>query len=195
MAKKKAAPGTYNHVLQRIAAYLIDLIIIFLVMELLSMLLDIQRAELSAADQIKFDITSNVFFSLYTFLFTAFFMKGQTVGKRLMGLRVVSLSTGDGSLMTGELLFREMVGKLFVEKANIWISFLLVSTGAQEALFAWIDNGFINTTLYYIILIPWPLLVSLSMVLNRDDHRSLHDLMANTTVVPAEKRKSVFRYD
>lgn len=194
MGKKQTDPSAQRLMLQRIAAYLIDIVIVFLGMELLAMLLGINRIELSVVEQMKFNITSNVFFSLYSYLFATFLMKGQTPGKRLVGLRVVSLSTKDGSLIAAEMLFREVIGKLFIEKANLWISFILVATGAQELIFNYIDNGAINTTLYYIMMIPWPLLISISMVINRDDHRSLHDMAANTSVVSAEKAKTVFRY-
>lgn len=194
MGKKQTDPSAQRLLLQRIAAYLIDIVIVFLGMELLAMLLGINRIELSVVEQMKFNITSNVFFSLYSYLFATFLMKGQTPGKRLVGLRVVSLSTKDGSLIAAEMLFREVIGKLFIEKANLWIAFILVATGAQELIFNYIDNGAINTTLYYIMMIPWPLLISISMVINRDDHRSLHDMVANTSVVSAEKAKTVFRY-
>lgn len=194
MGKKQTDPSAQRLMLQRIAAYLIDIVMVFLGMELLAMLLGINRIELSVVEQMKFNITSNVFFSLYSYLFATFLMKGQTPGKRLVGLRVVSLSTKDGSLIAAEMLFREVIGKLFIEKANLWIAFILVATGAQELIFNYIDNGAINTTLYYIMMIPWPLLISISMVINRDDHRSLHDMVANTSVVSAEKAKTVFRY-
>lgn len=171
-----------KHLTQRIFAYLIDLMLVFFVVEILCAMLGIQRTELPIADQLKMDITSNVVFVLYSFLFTAVFTKGQTVGKILMHLRVVS--NGSESLpFKSELLFREVVGKLFVERINLWISLIMVSTGLQDKLFAAINNGFINTTLYYLMILPWPMLVSFSMVVNRADHRSLHDLLANTSVV------------
>lgn len=171
-----------KHLTQRIFAYLIDLMLVFFVVEILCAMLGIQRTELPIADQLKMDITSNVVFVLYSFLFTAVFTKGQTVGKILMHLQVVS--NGSESLpFKSELLFREVVGKLFVERINLWISLIMVSTGLQDKLFAAINNGFINTTLYYLMILPWPMLVSFSMVVNRADHRSLHDLLANTSVV------------
>lgn len=171
-----------KHLTQRIFAYLIDLMLVFFVVEILCAMLGIQRTELPIADQLKMDITSNVVFVLYSFLFTAVFTKGQTVGKILMHLQVVS--NGSESLpFKSELLFREVVGKLFVERINLWISLIMVSTGLQDKLFAAINNGFLNTTLYYLMILPWPMLVSFSMVVNRADHRSLHDLLANTSVV------------
>lgn len=134
-----------KHLTQRIFAYLIDLMLVFFVVEILCAMLGIQRTELPIADQLKMDITSNVVFVLYSFLFTAVFTKGQTVGKILMHLRVVS--NGSESLpFKSELLFREVVGKLFVERINLWISLIMVSTGLQDKLFAAINNGFINTT-------------------------------------------------
>ena len=53
-----------KHLTQRIFAYLIDLMLVFFVVEILCAMLGIQRTELPIADQLKMDITSNVVFVL-----------------------------------------------------------------------------------------------------------------------------------
>ncbi|MEG1501375.1 MAG: RDD family protein, partial [Clostridiales bacterium] len=94
-----------------------------------------------------------------------FIMNGQTLGKKMMGLKIVSLTTEDGKLLPNEMLLREVIGKIFIEKANLWITFVLVSTGLQDALYA-VVPGVVSTTLHYIFSVPWLMLISFSMVMN-----------------------------
>lgn len=190
--RKKVDFDEQNHVFLRIGAYGIDILLVFFFMELLGMLLGVNRAEQSTVDQLKFDITVNIVFSLYTFVFARFIMKGQTLGKRAVGLRVVSTNSGDNSLDVSKLLFREMIGKLFVEKINIWLVFLLVFSGVQDWLFVQIGNQTVNTTIYYMIMLPWPLFISFAMLVNSPDHRCLHDILSDTKVVYMPKK---FKFD
>ncbi|MEG1875319.1 MAG: RDD family protein [Angelakisella sp.] len=187
MAKKATDVTEQGHLSQRLIAYTFDVVVVFVAIELLCAVLGIKRSELTTTKQLQLDITSNVLFACYSFILPYFIMNGQTLGKKMMGLKIVSLTTEDGKLLPNEMLLREVIGKVFIEKANLWITFVLVSTGLQDALYA-VVPGVVSTTLHYIFSVPWLMLVSFSMVMNRRDHCAIHDLLGHTRVVSAKPK-------
>jgi len=108
----------------RFWAYLIDLVV---VMSLDSLLIkpifrafNISQYDLAVFSPIT--IGSAVVFYLYFVLMTKFL--GQTLGKMVLGLKVVSLK--EGSLSWGTVIFRELIGRFIVRTLLYGISYILV---------------------------------------------------------------------
>lgn len=99
-----------------------------------------------------------------------YFMKGQTPGKKLMKLKVVSNS--DKKLNIGNLLLRVFILN------NIWLMLInIVCVFAfNSTVFYGLGSiiGLLSNTMYMINLI---------MVMFRNDNRGLHDMLAGTKVV------------
>lgn len=106
----------------RFWAYLIDLIVIGSVDRI------IIKPVLKAFDVSQYDVTifspitigSAIVFYLYFVLMTKFL--GQTIGKMVFGLKVVSLKKE--TLSWDTIIFRELIGR-FISK-TIWITYVLV---------------------------------------------------------------------
>ena len=105
----------------RFWAYLLDLIVIgsldrMLVKPILNVI------GVSPIDSIfsPFTIGSALVFFLYFVLMTKYF--GQTLGKMVFGLKVVSLK--ETSLSWSTVIFREFIGR-FISK-TVWITYLLI---------------------------------------------------------------------
>nr|WP_245894543.1 RDD family protein [Planomicrobium soli] len=100
----------------RFWAYIIDLLVIFSVTSILIKpifaLLGLETS--SAAWYAPYAILSAIVFYAYFVLMTKYFK--QTVGKMILGIRVVSLKTDELSWST--LLFREWIGRFL--SATIW---------------------------------------------------------------------------
>lgn len=97
------------------------------------------------------------------------YKNGQTIGKKLMKIRVVS---NDGKLSVNQMIFRSFV-------AN---SLLVEIVGFIFLLFGTKDIYFYGTFLFQIIqyLITF---ISVIMIINRKDGCSVHDLLVHTKVV------------
>jgi len=92
----------------RTAAYSIDLLIIQFLTSILLNLVVYRLFGMGASDSFGVEIVDLAVFLAYFFL-TTYFMNGQTLGKMLLRLRVVSLTESQSTLST--ILIREVAGK------------------------------------------------------------------------------------
>lgn len=104
------------------------------------------------------------------FVVFQFYNKGQTIGKKLMKLRVVSVK--DSNLTLNQITFRSLIiNSIFV---NILIIGSLLFLNKDYYYYA--SNGIqLMSSLIFI--------VTLIMILFRKDGRGLHDVIANTKVI------------
>lgn len=99
-----------------------------------------------------------------------FYNKGQTIGKKLMRLRVVSVK--DSDLTLNQITYRGLIINSILSNILIIGSLL-----------------FLNRDYYYYassgiqMLSSLILIVTLIMILFRKDGRGLHDVIANTKVI------------
>lgn len=161
--------------LKRIGAYLIDIVLLFVVLAPLSLLA--QRAlDITPQSEVEVWIAAVMSFSIPAWLY---FMlsdhsaAGATVGKRLLRLRVTTETHGPVSL--ARALLRTAVKLLPWELAHIFGFALagVVGPGVQNA-------GLIAANLLVVVY-----LVVLLLYRGR---RSVHDLVVKTQVVPAAPR-------
>ena len=116
----------------------------------------------------------SVVVSVIYFVIYPLYNDGASIGKRIMGLRIVS---NDGGLVsTNSLLFRY----LFMNSIGISILSLCLIFVLKD--FSYILCGSILSFLQFVVVI-----VSIFMVLYRRDFRSLPDLIAGTKVIEVEK--------
>ena len=107
--------------------------------------------------------------SVLYFVVFQIYEKGQTLGKKMLKIRVVSL---DGDLFMNQMIFRSFI-------AN-FILFDIISFGVML---------FSPKTVYFYIIIFVEMvqilitLISIIMIMNREDGSAVHDILAHTKVV------------
>lgn len=100
----------------RFLAYLIDSVVITSIAQILNGLI-FSRLDISLPFSLgMYETLRWVIFFLYYFL-TSFLNKGQSLGKMIVGIRVVSLT--DEKLSTFQVLTREVFGRYIEEKIKI----------------------------------------------------------------------------
>ena len=110
--------GSFN---KRLIAYLIDILLISSVSSFIFTIYRLFGWYDSGVNLSLFNITSLVLYLAYFSLLTKF-TNGQTIGKMVMGLRVVSINHEE--LSWSDVLTRELIGRYIQKK--IMISYLLV---------------------------------------------------------------------
>lgn len=103
-----------------------------------------------------------------------YFMKGQTIGKKLFQIRIVSANDKPVSLVQ-YLLRATVLGNVLISIASI----LIITLMNADNFYIVYEN--VNLVGYIIMYI------TLFMVLIRKDNRGLHDFVANTKVVLTEE--------
>ena len=187
--------------LKRVIAYLIDVLIVSLITSLLTSIsflnpyydkyqetynayTEIMNEESVDNDKIielNYDLYKyriyNSSISIGTLLLyfgvVAYFNKGQTIGKKIMKLKVTS--NKDKKLNVGNYLLRIFILNNMI--FSIWV-----------AISVYI---FDSTTFYYVVYVTslvesLVLMINLLMITLRKDNRGIHDLLAGTIVVPTE---------
>lgn len=193
---------------KRIGGYLIDVILIFLVLTLISPIiptfgdttkLEEESMEISKkflnqeitqeefiekANDINYDIskasylTSIVSICLYLgyFIVMPLFTNGQTLGKKLMKLKIKKID--DTALTTNNLLIRTAI--LYGVLNSIINLILLLVTSKNVYLNV---SGYVNTVFSLVIIITF------FMMIFRKDGRGIPDLLAKTVVVTDEEKE------
>ena len=186
---------------QRFGAFVIDFMIVFFVVSLISSMFIDQKATDSLISQsnnlmndlVKEKIDTNSFISQYSvlsykiarnngglsltmivvnvlyFIVFQLYNKGQTIGKSLFKIRVVS---NDGELEMNQMLFRSLIANSILMEL---ISFAIMLFCKNDVYFY--SVGVIEIMNYLIMF------VSMIMILNHKDGRALHDKVVNTSVI------------
>lgn len=157
---------------RRLFAYLIDQIIIFITTGVIMALLGIKELSASSIPS----LFAIVFLVLaYRILVPVFVFKGdnagQTVGKRIMGIKVIQANGTQASLLT--LLIRSM--------------FMMVMEGFDYFAVISLYNaiGFLGfpQIIYLLYMNIFVGLVSIVLMIIRPSHQLLHDYVANTVTI------------
>jgi uncharacterized RDD family membrane protein YckC len=160
---------------KRIAAFFIDTILVYIVVYLFRKAF-LDTPDIEVEMQLKSSIMNGLFLSFYSILF-----KGQTIGKRIMKIKLISVHTHHLDVMT--LLNREILGKIFIERANLWILLILFYTGVLDHILANSVSNPMFLVLWYFLSLPWLMFLSFTMLVNSKEKKSLHDLLSGTTVI------------
>ena len=111
----------------------------------------------------------NGFLLVGYFVILPYYWNGQTVGKRVMGINIIS---NEGALTFNQLIIRALIidglGLLVV-----LLSLVYILTGFPYYIVSMLLNGLEN------ILI----VISIIFIIKRPDHRAVHDLLSGTKVI------------
>ena len=193
---------------KRIGAYLIDVVLIFLVMSLISPIIptfgdtaklqdetlkvseqfvnkEITDAEfIEKANDINYELSKSTYLSdiinicayLGYFIVMPVFTKGQTLGKKLMKLKIKKID--DSPLTANNLLIRTMIIYGVLNSIINLIILLVASKGMYLQIL-----GYVNTVFSLVII------VTFFMMIIRKDGRGIPDLLAKTVVVTDEGKE------
>lgn len=185
MEDKITVQNDTANVSSRIIAFLIDSIIVFLIFAVLDKAIFKFNLTDNLTNQINDSLNKGLFFAFYYVLFAAFIFKGQSIGKKIMNIKIVRENSEGIDLMT--LLNREVLCRVFVERINLWILLLLSYTGILQRLVEGINSRHISIIIWYLISLPWFMFVSFIMMVNSSEHLSLHDRISKTKVISLKK--------
>lgn len=117
-----------------------------------------------------------VFAILYYVITPLYFIKGQTLGKRICHIKIVQ--DDDKEVTTQNILLRQIVGLIIIEgslvsASAIWHQVLTIVTGID-----------VITPLKYVGLVL--VAISCLLVAFHRDHKAIHDYLGKTRVVSCE---------
>lgn len=134
-------------------------------------------AEMSISGGITAGILAILFTSIYYVVIPTKVNKGQTLGKKLLSIKVVNNDGSDVNLFT--MIKRELLGVMIVEGA-------LVCSGDY---FRQIIHMFTSDSIYGIIVKLGFIvsIASIAIMLISKEKRMIHDIIGNTKVIEIEK--------
>ncbi|MDD5888247.1 MAG: RDD family protein [bacterium] len=115
-----------------------------------------------------------IFLNILYFVVFQFYFKGQTIGKKLFGIKVVSNDTNELSM--NNYIYRSLIVNSLVVDT---VAFAFVIFASKDV---WLYAIMLLVVINYTILF-----ISLFMIIFRKDGRGLHDLVANTKVISCRK--------
>ena len=127
----------------------------------------------------KLSITSSIVsitLTIFYFVVFAYFMNGQTLGKKLMKLKIVS---NDRKKLT---MNNYLIRSLIVNSVLMNISSIIFILGLSKKTYIKVND--ISTYFFGIIYI-----INFGMILFRDDRRGLHDYLAKTKVISIKDKE------
>lgn len=110
-----------------------------------------------------------IFLNVLYFVVFQLYNKGQTIGKKLMKIRVVS---DDGELFANQMIYRSLLSNFILMDL---ICFCLMLFSPKNIFFF---GSVIVEFIQYIIVF-----ISVIMIMRKNDGRAIHDKLAHTTVV------------
>lgn len=120
----------------------------------------------------------NLFLAILYFVVYQFYQNGQTIGKKL--LRIQIISNDEDELTMNQMIFRSLIiNSILVEM--IVLGFIILAS--REVYFYGVGTF---EGIQYLVM-----LISVFMVMFREDGRGLHDLIAHTKVVKIEGVKEL----
>lgn len=111
----------------------------------------------------------SIIVSILYFVVYQIYKNGQTIGKKIMKIRVVSL---DGDLFMNQMIFRSMLANSIIFDLLI---FVFLAIGIKSTFFY---SAILIEAIQYIIFI-----ISVFMVMIRKDGCAIHDILVHTKVV------------
>ena len=114
-------------------------------------------------------LTQSVVFILY-FIVLQYYNKGQTLGKKLMNIKVIS--TKNSNLSIDQVAIHALIANSII--INLLLIAAVLFIGKDYYYYASLGLQLIN---YFVII------VALVMIIFRKDGKGLHDVLANTKVV------------
>lgn len=127
---KRLPQFVFGNFSKRALAYLIDILIISSVSSLVLKIYRIFGFYDSGTNFGLFNLTSIVFYLVYFTLLTKL-TSGQTLGKMVLGLRVISLNGSE--LSWGDVLTRELIGR-YIQKKVMVLYLIVFFTKRRETL-------------------------------------------------------------
>ena len=187
--------------IQRLGAYLIDIVIVSFVATLISMpfidsekeekqqkqvqeIMELYQKQEISIEDFSYQISDAYYhiarlsgvnslivitFNLLYFVIYQLFNKGQTIGKRLFKIRVVS---DEGELTANQMLIRSFIANSILLEI---IAFVFMLFSKKDAYF--VSVSFVNGIQYIVTFI------SIIMIMSKKDGRAIHDKLIKTTVV------------
>lgn len=127
---KKLPKFVFGSFSQRFTAYIIDILLINAISSLFLTILNFLGYYNSGTNFGLFNLTALFIYLVYFILFTKF-TNGQTIGKMILGLRVVSLYNED--LSWTDVFTRELIGR-YIQKKIIILYLLVFVTKRKETM-------------------------------------------------------------
>jgi len=183
MDRKKNDQYISAKLYKRIIAFIIDTLLIYMVVYFFRKAFLSTGPEIETGMQIRDGIMNGLLLSFYSILF-----KGQTIGKRMMKIQIVC--SNDERLDLMSLLNREIFGKVFIERMNLWILLLLSYTGYLETILDKVVDEPLYLIIWYLVSLPWIMFLSFTMLVNSKGQLSLHDQISGTRVI--EKSENAY---
>ena len=112
----------------------------------------------------------NIVITILYFVIFQYFNNGQTIGKRLLGIKIINKSKEKPTFT--QILIRSIIIYGFVTTIS---SLVILSCCSKEVYF--------NTYTYLSSIESILILLSFVVMLFREDKRGLHDLIAGTSVI------------
>ena len=110
-----------------------------------------------------------IFLDVLYFVVYQMYKNGQTIGKKIMKIRIVS---DDGELSTNQMIFRSFLSNLILLSL---LKYIFMLFGTKESYFY--VSGVFELFQYLIMFI------SVIMIANRKDGKTVHDLLFHTSVI------------
>ena len=116
--------------------------------------------------------------TIFYFVVFTYFMNGQTVGKKLMKIKIVS---NDRKKLT---MNNYLIRGLLINSILMNVLGIVIILGLNKSTYLKV-----NDTLTYVYL--FMMVLTLGMILFREDKRGLHDILANTKVINAKPEENL----
>lgn len=111
--------------------------------------------------------------TVVVFVLVPFYKKGQTPGKRIMNIKIIS--TNDEDLSMNQLIIRAMINNSLLSSLLLVTAVMIVNAN-QYMLISRAD-----TTIFSIVFI-----ITVFMILFKKDGRGLHDILSKTQVIKGD---------